>query len=316
MSARARGAAQFERLSILPTPLDEAPRLSAAIGATVLVKRDDLTGLAMGGNKARKLDYLLRDALDRGCDTLVTAGGAQSNFARMTAGAAAKLGMRCHLVLSGEAPDRISGNLVLDRLFGAELHFAGSHDWTALESEVARIAAEAGDRAYAMPIGGSTAVGARGYIDAADELMGQMPSPPDWVVCASSSGGTLAGLHAGLPAGVGLLGIDVARPPLPLAERVPALAAEAAALAGRSVPSRDFRIADHTGRRYAAITDECREAVRLAAQTEGLLLDPVYSGKGMAGLIAAVQAGDIGGTVVFIHTGGAIALFADEYASF
>jgi D-cysteine desulfhydrase family pyridoxal phosphate-dependent enzyme len=309
-------ATPFTPLSVLPTPLDEAPRLSAALGGHVLIKRDDLTGLAMGGNKARKLDHLLRDALEQGCDTLVTAGGAQSNFARMTAGAAAHLGLRCHLVLSGEAPDRISGNLVLDRLFGAELHFCGSNDWTVLEAEVARIAGEAGSRAYAMPIGGSTAVGALGYIEAADELMSQMESPPDWVVCAASSGGTLAGLHAGLPGSVGLLGIDVARPPAPLAERVPLLAAEAAALAGRTVPQRDLRIADHTGRRYAVITEECREAVRLAARTEGLVLDPVYSGKGMAGLIAAVREGTISGTIVFIHTGGAIALFADEYASF
>ena len=306
----------FTPLSVLPTPLDEAPRLSEALGGRVLVKRDDLTGLAMGGNKARKLDHLVRDAIEKGCDTLVTAGGAQSNFARMTAGAAARLGMKCHLVLSGEAPDRDSGNLVLDRLFGAELHFAGSNDWTVLEAEVARIAAEHGARAYAMPIGGSTPVGALGYIECADELMAQLSSPPDWVVCAASSGGTLAGLHAGLPASVGLLGIDVARPPEPLAERVPHLAAEAAALAGRSVPQRDFRIADHTGRRYAAITDECRDAVRLAARTEGLLLDPVYSGKAMAGLVAAVRAGDIGGTIVFIHTGGAVALFADDYARF
>ncbi|HEY8171548.1 MAG TPA: pyridoxal-phosphate dependent enzyme, partial [Dehalococcoidia bacterium] len=129
-------------LANIPTPLDEAPRLSEVLGARILVKRDDLTGLAFGGNKARKLDYLLRDAIDKGCDTLVTAGGAQSNFCRMTAAAAARLGMECHLVLGGDEPSHLSGNLLLDRLFGAHMHFAGTPDWTVLEAEVQRMAAE------------------------------------------------------------------------------------------------------------------------------------------------------------------------------
>ncbi len=304
------------RLAQLPTPLDEAPRLSAELGARILVKRDDLTGLAIGGNKARKLEYLLRDAIARGCDTLVTAGGAQSNHARMTAAAAARLGFACHIVLGGDEPAHYSGNLILDRLLGARIHFTGSHDWNVWNSEVRRVAGEIGPRAYPIPIGGSTPVGARAYIDAADELLAQMPQPPDWVVLATSSGGTQAGLLAGLPASVRVLGIDVARPPVPLRESVPALAAEAAKLANRPLPAFEFHLADHTGPCYAAITEECRGAVRLAARTEGLILDPVYSGKGMAGLIAAVREGRIGGTIVFLHTGGAPALFADEYADF
>ncbi|HYM16123.1 MAG TPA: pyridoxal-phosphate dependent enzyme, partial [Dehalococcoidia bacterium] len=298
------------------TPLDEAPRLSAELGLRLLVKRDDQTGLALGGNKARKLQYLLNDAADRGCDTLVTAGGAQSNFARMTAAAAARSGMGCHLVLGGSEPAHFSGNLVLDRLFGARLHFPGTDDWSVLESEVRRIADDLGARAYAMPIGGATPVGALAYAAAADELLGQMERPPDWIVVADGSGGTHAGLLAGLPATVRVLGIDVSRPPVPLAASVPRLAAKTAALAGRPAPAGDVIIADHCGPRYASITAECQEAVRMAARTEGLVLDPVYTGKAMAGLIAAARAGIVSGTVVFLHTGGAVALFADEFSEF
>jgi D-cysteine desulfhydrase family pyridoxal phosphate-dependent enzyme len=306
----------YAPLAHLPTPLDEAPRLSAELGLRVLVKRDDQTGLALGGNKARKLDYLLRDAIDKGCDTLVTAGGSQSNFCRMTAAAAARNGMACHLVLSGDAPAHYSGNLVLDRLFGAELHFAGSDDWGVLEAEVQRMAGELGPKAYPMPIGGATPVGALSYVAAADELLAQMDAPPDWLVLADGSGGTHAGLLAGLPASVRVLGVDVSRPPTPLSVTVPKLAAKTAALGGRTGPMGEVIIADHCGPKYASITDECRAAVRLAARTEGLVLDPVYTGKAMAGLIAAARDGRISGTVVFLHTGGAVALFADEFAGF
>lgn len=303
-------------LAHLPTPLEEAPRLSEALGARIFVKRDDLTGLALGGNKARKLVHLVRDALEKGCDTLVTAGGAQSNHARMTAAAAARMNMSCHLVLGGQEPDHLTGNLVLDRLLGAELHFTGTDDWTVWQSAVRQLAAELGPKAYPIPIGGSTPVGALGYLHAADELMAQAREAPDWIVVASSSGGTQAGLLAGLPPAVKVLGIDVARPHPPLSETVPKLAARTAQLAGRVLPEFEWHLADHTGERYAALTDECRDATRLAAETEGLILDPVYSGKAMAGLIAAVRGGRISGTIVFWHTGGAPALFADEFASF
>lgn len=299
-----------------PTPLHEAERLSEAIGLRVLVKRDDQTGLALGGNKARKLAWLVEDALRQGCDTLVTAGGAQSNFARMTAAAAAVAGLRCELVLGGREPARWSGNLVLDRLLGARVHFVGSENWLELLQRVNDLAAELGPRAYAMPIGGATPVGALAYLHAADELLAQMSGPPDWIVLADGTGGTHAGLLAGLPAAVRVLGIDVSRPPLPLAQTIPALAAETAVLAGRPAPAGEVLVADHCGPRYACVTEEAREAVRLAARTEGLILDPVYTGKAMAGLIAAAREGRVRGTVVFWHTGGSPALFADEYADF
>ncbi len=306
----------MDRISLaqLPTPLDEAPRLSEALGVRLLVKRDDLTGLALGGNKARKLEYLAADARARGCDTLVAAGGAQSNFARMTAAAAARLGMGCHLVLSGTSPAQVSGNLLLDRIFGATLHFAGSGDWRVLEAGVAKLSEDLGPGAYPMPIGGATAVGALGYVEAADELMAQAAAPPDWLVLADGSGGTHAGLLAALPAQVKILGVDVARPPVPHRDRVPDLAAQTAKLAGRPLPGGELHLVDHTGAKYGAVTDESLAAIRLAARTEGLLLDPVYSGKAMAGLQAAVREGRISGTVVFLHTGGAPALFADGYA--
>jgi D-cysteine desulfhydrase family pyridoxal phosphate-dependent enzyme len=318
MPTEARSAQEHDVpiLAVLPTPLEEAPRLSAALGTRLLVKRDDLTGLAMGGNKARKLQYLVRDAVNKGCDTLVTAGGGQSNFCRMTAAAAAKSGMACHLVLGGERPAHARGNIMLDELFGAELHFTGSEDWHVWTAEAKRIAGELGKNAYYMPIGGSTATGALGYVDCATELLAQMSDPPDWIVTASSSGGTHSGLLVGLPPSVRVLGIDVARPDPPLSETVAALAAKTAMLAGCSLPQFEFHTADHTGEAYAAVTRECVDAVRLAAEMEALILDPVYTGKAMAGLIAAVRDGRISGTIVFLHTGGAPALFADEFADF
>jgi len=303
-------------LAFAPTPLHEATRLSEAIGVRVLLKRDDQTGLALGGNKARKLAYLVEDALRAGCDTLVTAGGAQSNFARMTAAAAAVAGLGCDLVLGGREPARWSGNLVLDRLLGARVHFVGSANWLDLLQKMNDVAAALGPRAYAMPIGGATPVGALAYVHAADELLAQMSGPPDWIVLADGTGGTHAGLLAGLPAGVHVLGVDVSRPPIALADAIPPLAAETAQLAGRPAPPGELHLADHCGPHYACTTDEARDAVRLAARTEGLILDPVYTGKALAGLIAAARSGRVRGTVVFWHTGGAPALFAEEYAGF
>jgi 1-aminocyclopropane-1-carboxylate deaminase/D-cysteine desulfhydrase-like pyridoxal-dependent ACC family enzyme len=231
---------------------------------------------------------------------------------------------------------RFSGNLVLDRLFGATLHFAASEDWSVLEAEVDRIAGAIGPKAYAMPVGGATPVGALAYVHAADELLAQMaagdvrrmgvdarddaradvPPKPDWIVIADGSGGTHAGLLAGLPASVRVLGIDVSRPPTPLSVIVPRLAAKTASLAGRPAPAGEVIIADHAGSKYASITAEAQDAVRLAARTEALVLDPVYTGKAMAGLIAAAREGRVSGTVVFWHTGGSVALFADEFAGF
>jgi D-cysteine desulfhydrase family pyridoxal phosphate-dependent enzyme len=292
-------------------------------GPRVVVKRDDLTGLALGGNKARKLEYLCAEAIAQGCDTLVTGGGHQSNHVRMTAAAANRLGLECHLAVGGHEPSVLSGNLLLDVVLGARLHFTGAQAYYETESAIEELAAQLakdGRRPFAMPIGGASVTGAASYVAAADELRGQLSSDGhgriDWVVVASGSGGTHAGLLAGLDPATRVLGVDVGTRP-DLDTVIPRLAAEAAAHAGRDAPTAET-IVDHSrfGEGYGRVTDESLEAIRQVARLEGLVLDPVYTGKAMAGLIGWVREGKITGddTVVFWHTGGAVALFAKQYA--
>jgi len=318
-------------LAVLPTPLEAADRLGAALQmepGALWVKRDDLTGLGGGGNKARKLDYLCADALARGADVLVTGGGPQSNHVRMTAAAANRLGLGCAVVMAGPRPVTAGGNVLLVELFDPEVTWLGLHegpvDYYAIEAAIDetadRLAAE-GRRPYRMPIGGASAVGALGYVRAAAELQAQaagaLDGPIELVVVAGGSGGT----HAGLAAGLGhlglVLGVDVgARPDLDAL--VPVKAAEVAALAGLPAPAGKVRVdRDRVGGGYGAATEECREALLLAARSEGLILDPVYTGKAMAGLIAARRDGSIGPATrtVFLHTGGMPALFAATYAA-
>lgn len=305
--------------------MEPADRLGAALGmepGALWVKRDDLTGLGAGGNKARKLDYLCADALAAGADVLVTGGGPQSNHVRMTAAAANRLGLDCAVVMAGPRPEVAAGNVLLIEILGPDLSWIGLRegpsDYYDIESAIDETAdrlAAAGRRPYRIPIGGATAVGALGYVRAAAELREQLPDL-ETVVVAGGSGGT----HAGLAAGLGdldlVLGVDVgARPDLDTV--VPAKAAEAAALAGLPAPGGRVCV-DHAriGAGYGAPTEECRQAVVLAARCEGLLLDPVYTGKAMAGLIAARAEGSIGTSTrtVFLHTGGLPALFAAPYA--
>jgi D-cysteine desulfhydrase family pyridoxal phosphate-dependent enzyme len=309
-------------LAHLPTPVESLDRLSEWLGGPRLaVKRDDLTGLALGGNKARKLEFLCAEAIAAGADLLVTGGGSQSNHTRMTAAAANRLGLGCHLAVAGSAaPERATGNLLLNRLLGAELHFTGTRDYYAAEAAITDLAAclEAdGHRPYAIPIGGASVTGVRAYLEAADELLGQLDAPPDWVVVADGSGGTHAGLLAGLSGRTRVLGVDVGTRP-DLDEVVPALAAAAARAAGREDPQAEVVI-DHGrfGAGYGQPTPETKEAILAAARTEGLILDPVYTGKAMAGLIGWAREGRFapGETVVFWHTGGAPALFAEGYGS-
>jgi D-cysteine desulfhydrase family pyridoxal phosphate-dependent enzyme len=312
------------RLAQLPTPLEPMDRFSAWLGGPrVLVKRDDLTGLALGGNKARKLEYLCGEAQARGCDVLVTGGGAQSNHARMTAAAANRLGFECHLAVGGKEPSVYSGNLLLDRVLGATLHFTGADSYYEVESAIEKVAAQLaadGRRPFAMPIGGASVTGAAAYVWAADELRAQVGGDGyeqvDWVVVADGSGGTHAGLLAGLGGRARVLGVDVGTRP-DLDDVIPRLAGETAARAGRDAPTDDL-VLDHDrfGDGYGAITDAALEAIERVAALEGVVLDPVYTGKGMAGLIAAAREGRIGAgdTVAFWHTGGAIALFARRYA--
>jgi D-cysteine desulfhydrase len=303
-------------LAHLPTPLEPADRLGAALGLAggrFWVKRDDCTGLAGGGNKARKLETLVADAVAQGCDTLVTAGGPQSNHVRMTAAAANKVGLHCTVVLAGDEPDVPTGNIVLDVLLGPEVVWAGPLPYAELDAAVVAEAerlGSAGRRAYPIPVGGSSPVGALGYVTAADEIDAQLDDVA-LVVVADGSGGTHMGLAAGFGDFARVLGVDVgARPDLDA--YLPGAAAATAARAGRPAPRGTPRVDhDHVGRGYAAPTRAGRAAAGLAARHEGLLLDPVYSGKALAGLATAAREGTLpDGRIVFVHTGGLPGLFA------
>jgi D-cysteine desulfhydrase family pyridoxal phosphate-dependent enzyme len=311
-------------LAQLPTPLEPMDRFSEWLGGPrVLVKRDDLTGLALGGNKARKLEYLCGEARAQGCDVLVTGGGAQSNHARMTAAAANRLGFDCHLAVGGTEPAKYSGNLLLDRVLGATLHFTGADSYYEVEAAIEKLAAQLeadGRRPFAMPIGGASVTGAAAYAWAADELLVQANTDGrgriDWIVVADGSGGTHAGLLAGLGGRARVLGVDVGTRP-DLDDVIPRLGAEVALFTGRDAPEGALDLDhDRFGDGYGAVTDTALEAIERVAKLEGVVLDPVYTGKAMAGLIAAAHDGRFGDGdgVVFWHTGGAIALFAHRYA--
>ncbi len=305
---------------VAPTPVQAMDRLGAALGleaGRLWVKRDDLTGLGGGGNKVRKLEHLCADALAQGCDVLVTGGGRQSNHARITAAAANHLGLDCTLVLGSDPVDEATGNVVLDQLLGADIVWAGPLDYYPLEAAIEAEAdrqREAGRRPYAIPLGGASTVGQLGYVRAAQELRAQRPDTA-LVVTADGTGGTHAGLVAGWGDHDAVLGVDVGTRP-DLDEVVPREAAAAAALGDLPVPTGTCAIDhDRIGDGYGAPTPACREALDLCARLEGLLLDPVYSGKGMAGLIACVREGraPADGDLVFLSTGGLPALLTPRY---
>jgi D-cysteine desulfhydrase len=306
---------------ISPTPVQPMDRLGAALGLPaerLWVKRDDLTGLAGGGNKVRKLEHLCADALAQGCDLLVTGGGEQSNHVRMTAAAANRLGLDCTIVLAGDAVPVPTGNIVIDHLLAPEIVWAGPIGYYALERRMEEEADRhraAGRRPYLIPVGGASPIGELGYVVAALELREQLPDV-SLVVTGDGSGGTHAGLAAGLGSLDMVLGVDAGTRP-DLDEVIPAKAMEAAALAGIDPPGGAV-IVDHDrfGAGYGAPTDACREALDLAARLEGLILDPVYTGKALAGLVAAVREGRVpsDGRLVFLHTGGLPALFEPRYA--
>ncbi|MDQ1467542.1 MAG: L-cysteate sulfo-lyase [Actinomycetota bacterium] len=312
-------------LASLPTPLDDAPRLTAALGGPrIIVKRDDLTGLALGGNKARKLELLAAEARSLRADVLVTGGGVQSNHARMTAAAANRLGIDCHLVIAGPQPETATGNQLLDRLMGATLEFGASGRYADLEQAIVdasgRLAAD-GRRPFTIPVGGASVTGVVAYADAVDELRAQLRDTaypnPDWIVVADGSGGTHAGILAGLgDVPIRVVGVDVGtRPDLDTA--VPRLASDAAAISGRARPTGEVIVDhDHFGSGYGHLSAAAVDAMTIAARTEGLVLDPVYTGKALAALITRIRDGRIGrsDSVVFWHTGGAPALFDSRYA--
>jgi L-cysteate sulfo-lyase len=311
-------------LAHLPTPLEPLDRLSAVLGGPRLwVKRDDQTGLAGGGNKTRKLELLIAEALAQHADVVLTVGAVQSNHCRQTAAAAARAGLDCVLVLRGAAPPREqwTGNLLLDELLGARLVWAGDHDRDAVMAAAAQKECAVGRRPYLIPLGGSNVVGAAAYALAFAELWAQMHERGivfDRIVFASSSGGTHAGLVAGAAAcgyGGQLLAISIDQTSAELSALVSGLAAEVCRhldVIGPP-PHRLVTVDDgYLGGGYAVMGDAEHEAIHLLARTEGILLDPVYTGRAMAGLLDQIRRRAIapGETVLFWHTGGAPALFA------
>jgi 1-aminocyclopropane-1-carboxylate deaminase/D-cysteine desulfhydrase-like pyridoxal-dependent ACC family enzyme len=304
-------------LGTFPTPLLPAPRLASALGLRenlLWIKRDDLTGLGGGGNKVRKLERTLAAALRNGADALVTTGAAQSNHACLAAAAGARLGIPVTLVLAGSPDSGATGNLLLDGLFGAHIHWtvpADDRRLAVVADEVAADLACTGARPAVIPFGGSNRDGALAYADAARELQSQLPDVATSVV-AVGSGGTMAGLVAELGT-EHVLGVHTGA----VGQPHHVVAALAGTIMPMGVEPRSLRIyTDQVGAGYGHLTEQTAAAIRLAARTEGIVLDPTYTGRALAGLAAAVRAGDLdtGAPIVFWHTGGLPGLFGHRDA--
>jgi len=307
----------------IPTIIEELPRLSRILGGPrLMVKRDDQTGLAFGGNKTRKLEFLVAEAREQGCDMLISAGALQSNHCRQTAAAAARFGFECTLVLNGEMPEQPSANLLLDRMFGAEIVTVPDRkDRDRVLQETFDKAVAAGRKPYLVPYGGSSPTGALGYAFAMKEFMEQNVHA-DWIVFGTSSGGT----HAGLVLGQRVfgftgkvLGISIDESEEWLKTHVSALASSASEKLGERIeftPAEVLANADYCAAGYGVLTNAEREAVNLFAKCEGLLLDPVYTGRAAAGMIDLIRKGFFkkDETILFWHTGGQPALFAEKYS--
>lgn len=320
---------KFPRVNIshAPTPLEIMPRLSKTLGCNLYIKRDDCTGLAGGGNKTRKLEYLVAAAQDAGADTLITIGGLQSNHARQTAAAAAKFGFACELVLSDVAgtPKQDyyrNGNILLDNLLGARLHLLdeGEDEASFAEQRMAQLIAE-GKKPYLIPIGGSNEIGSLGYVRCVDEIISQIRHENiklDHIVLATGSAGTQAGLVAGLIAAgveIPVLGICVSRDTDEQNEVVLTLLKKTLSYIGLDPALAEGRVhtdGSYYGEGYGITTPATLDAISQTAQLEGILLDPVYTGKGMAGLMDLCRSGHFvqSKNILFIHTGGSQSLFA------
>ncbi|HEX4654048.1 MAG TPA: D-cysteine desulfhydrase family protein [Candidatus Udaeobacter sp.] len=307
----------------LPTRIESLPRLSSVLaGPRLLIKRDDQTGLALGGNKTRKLEFLLADARDQGAKTLITGGALQSNHCRQAAAAAARFGFDCILVLTGTESEQASGNLLLDQLFGAEIVYVPDRkDRDRILQKTFDRAIENGKKPYLIPYGGSNAIGALGYAFAMKEQIDQNVGA-DWIVFATSSGGTHAGLLVGqriFGFNGRILGISVDESEDWLKSEVSQIASATSGKFGHPIeftPADVLVNADYCSAGYGVVTEAEREAIHLFATLEGLLLDPVYTGRAAAGLIDLIRKGffNKNETILFLHTGGQPALFAADYA--
>jgi D-cysteine desulfhydrase family pyridoxal phosphate-dependent enzyme len=309
-------------LSLLPTPCHKLDRLSKDLGLEIYCKRDDLTGFGLGGNKTRKLELLVGEALEQGCDTLVTCGGVQSNFCRLTAAAGVAAGMQVHLVLGGGRPEKETGNLILDRLVGADIHHVSSSRWDDWEAESDALVEELeskGRKVFRIPIGGSVPTGAIGYVSAFLEILKdeeRLGVSFDHIMHATGSGGTQAGLVAGkaLTGWQGrIIGISVSAGREEMEELIYELASNTAALLGGRVDRGSVQVDDRfIGPGYGVSTPEGEEAIRIFARQEGVFLDRVYTGKAASGLLAGIREGEITGkNILFLHTGGQPELFAE-----
>ena len=301
-------------LGIFPTPIHKLENISRLLGTNVYVKRDDLTGLGLGGNKTRKLEFLLADAKARGAEIVFTTGGAQSNHAMLTAAAAGKLGMKAILILKKRGVTGRLGNQLLEHLMGTDVRFVDTDDYADIYAEMDRVGRELGRPYYKIPCGGSNALGALGYVACAKEISDQ-GMRFDHLICAEGSGGTMAGLALGaklfLP-GTKVYGMMVDTDPFDVV--TPRLMREAAALleADVTVSDSDFTLRDMCGPGYAIASAAGNAAVSLMAQREGIFLDPVYTGKAFAGLLEMAAEGRFlpEDKVLFLHSGGAGGLFA------
>ena len=303
-------------LGLFPTPIQKLENVSRRFSANVYLKRDDLTGLGLGGNKVRKLEFLLADAKAQGAEVVFTTGGAQSNHAMLTAAAANRLGMKPILILKKRGVTARRGNQLLEHLMGTDVRFLDTDSYDDIYAEMDRVGEALGVPYYKIPCGGSNALGSLGYVACAEEIAGH-GMRFDHLVCAEGSGGTMAGLALGaklfLP-GTKVHGMMVDSDPFE--EITLRLMKEAAALleADLEITTADFALRDLCGPGYAIPSEEGNEAVRLLAETEGLFLDPVYTGKAFAGLIRMLTDGTVqpGENVLFLHSGGAGGLFAVE----
>ena len=310
------------RFAHLPTPIESMQRLSAELkGPHFFIKRDDQTGLAFGGNKARKLEFIVAEAQAQGAHTLVTVGGIQSNHCRQTAALAARYGFKCKLVLSGMDASMEGGNLLLDRLFGAEIYITSRDERDRAMRQIFDASWAAGERPYLIPLGASSATGALGYAAAIDEMLAQ-EIQPDWIVVASSSAGTQAGMILGARrAGYTgrILGISIDHSAADLKSRVAGLATEASERLGERIdfdPDEVDVNDQFLGKGYAVMGEPEREAIRLFGRLEGQVIGPVYTGRAAAGMIHLTRAGFFKetDTVLFWHTGDGPTLFSEPYA--
>ena len=311
-----KAISSFPRVSlgVFPTPIHKLENISALLGVNVFVKRDDLTGLGLGGNKVRKLEFLLAEAKAQGAEVVFTTGGAQSNHAMLTAAAAGKLGMKAILILKRRGITTRTGNLLLESILGTDVRFVDTDDYADIYAEMDRVGAELGVPYYKIPCGGSNALGSLGYVACAGEIAAQ-GGRFDHIVCAEGSGGTMAGMALGaklfLP-GTRVHGMMVDTDPFD--EITLRLMREAAAMleVTDEITPADFSLRDMCGAGYAIPSEAGNAAVRLMAEREGLFLDPVYTGKAFAGLLELAREGAFrpGENVLFLHSGGAGGLFA------